>query len=386
MKKVYAIADQIISGLGTDTDTTWHRMLNGETGVRRIDDPRLYAEPFWAALVDTDALETAYASSIIKGAHTRFEKLCLLTALGALGSSRVNPSAADTLFVLSTTKGNIDLLEKKNATGYEKDRLSIWHTGQLICDFFRNPNKPLIISNACISGVLALVAAADYLRRGHYRNAVVIGADIASEFVISGFQSFISLCEGPCKPFDASRNGLNLGEGAGAIVLSSDPEMVETDKPVELCGGASANDANHISGPSRTGEGLYVAVQRALEISGVSASDVDYLSAHGTATPFNDEMESKAFSRAGLSKAPLNSMKGYFGHTLGAAGVIETAVCLRSMRENILLKTLGYSEYGVPEPITILSANTASPVNTCVKTASGFGGSNAALVLKKAPL
>lgn len=386
MNRVYTISDQVITGLGTDTQTTWQRMLAGETGVRKIEDPDLFTEPFHASLVDNGRLESAVSQSIIQGTHTRFEQFCLLAALGALAQSRVNPAAADTLFILSTTKGNIDLMEQRKKDRFDPERLFLWHTARLVTEFFRNTNPPLIISNACISGVLALIAGWDYLSKGHYKNAVVIGADIASEFVISGFQSFKSLSNGPCKPFDLNRDGLNLGEGAAAIVLSTDPSMVNDSAAFELCGGASANDANHISGPSRTGEGLYLAVKKAMEVSHTAAADVQFISAHGTATPYNDEMESKAFAWAGLSHAPLNSMKGYFGHTLGAAGVIETAITLQSMRRSMLLKTLGFSEYGVPEPVNVLAGNMETPVTCSLKTASGFGGCNAALILKKSSL
>ncbi len=383
MNKVYTIADHVITGLGTDTDSVWQQMLAGNTGVRRIEDPILFNEPFYASLVITEDLEKAYKQSIIQGEHTRFEKLCLLTALGALQQSQVNPASADTLFILSSTKGNIDLMAKDKKSLYEPERLFMWHTARLVADFFRNPNQPLIISNACISGVLALTAAWEYLSKGIYKHAVVIGADIASEFVISGFQSFKSLSNGPCKPYDLNRDGLNLGEGAAAIVLSTERSAVVKGQAIEICGGASANDANHISGPSRTGEGLYLAVKKAMEISHTKAEDVQFISAHGTATPFNDEMESKAFSTAQLNHAPLNSMKGYFGHTLGAAGVIETAISLKSMRSNVLLKTLGFKEYGVPEAINVLGEHLETQVNCSLKTASGFGGCNAALILKK---
>jgi 3-oxoacyl-[acyl-carrier-protein] synthase-1 len=383
MNQVFAISDHILCALGTDSESVWNEMLKGHTGVKKIEDQRLFPEVFWAALVDNTQFDKAYKDSIIKGEHTRFEKFCLLTALGALQQSRINPASDETLFILSSTKGNIDLMEKKQAGHYEADRLFMWHTARLVCDFFRNPNQPVIISNACISGVLALITAHDYLSRGLYKNAVVIGADIASEFVISGFQSFKSLSNGPCKPFDAQRDGLNLGEGAACIVLSSDEAMLNEGPVLQVCGGGSANDANHISGPSRTGEGLYLAVQKAMEVSQTKAQEVNFISAHGTATPFNDEMESKAFAWAGLSETYLNSMKGYFGHTLGAAGVIETAICLHSMRSNLLLKTLGFSEYGVPEKVNVLAQNTETPVHCCLKTASGFGGCNAAIMIKK---
>lgn len=383
MNKVYCIADHVITGLGIDTESVWQQMLKGNTGVRLIEDNSLFTEPFWASLVNTSELDKAYKDSIIQGEHTRFEKLCLLTALGALQQCKINPASADTLFILSSTKGNIDLLAKENKAKYDPERLFMWHTGQLICDFFRNPNKPLIISNACISGVLAVTAAWEYLSKGHYKHAVVIGADIASEFVISGFQSFKSLSNGPCKPYDVNRDGLNLGEGAAALVLSTERTQVTTNTAFEICGGASANDANHISGPSRTGEGLFLAVTKAMAISNTKAEEVQFISAHGTATPFNDEMESKAFNSAGLSKSPLNSMKGYFGHTLGAAGVIETALTLKSMQKHVMLKTLGFKEYGVPEAINILGEHLETSVDCSLKTASGFGGCNAALIIKK---
>jgi 3-oxoacyl-[acyl-carrier-protein] synthase-1 len=208
---------------------------------------------------------------------------------------------------------------------------------------------------------------------------VVIGGDIVSAFVVSGFQSFKSLSPGICKPFDAGRDGLNLGEGAGTLILST----ARHSDQITMVGGASANDANHISGPSRTGEGLFLAVTKALAQSNVLPSGIDFISAHGTATPFNDEMESKAFSRCGLGNVPLNSFKAYIGHALGGAGVIESAFAIHGMKQSLIYPTLGYKEFGVPEKITVTDTLTAKVQNTILKTASGFGGSNAAIVFKK---
>jgi 3-oxoacyl-[acyl-carrier-protein] synthase-1 len=383
MNEVYILADHLITSLGTNKGEVWQRMLANETGVKRIENSSLFVEPFWASLVETDLLEKSFAGTNFTGDFTRFEKMTLLSAFHAIKQSGIDPSSSETVFILSTTKGNIDLLEKDKKDLYNPERLYLWHTARMISSVFGNKNEPLVISNACISGVLALITASDYLRSGYYKNAVVIGADIASEFVISGFQSFKSLSNGPCKPFDLNRDGLNLGEGAGTIVLSSDPALVKDDIKIRILGGATGNDANHISGPSRTGEGLYIAVKHAMDITQTKAADIGFISAHGTATSFNDEMESKAFAWAGLSHAPLNSMKGYFGHALGAAGVIETVISIQSLRKNILLKTLGYSEYGVPDPINILASNVETNVNCCLKTASGFGGCNAALIIRK---
>ena len=230
--------------------------------------------------------------------------------------------------------------------------------------------------------MIALVYAERLIRSGKYKHVVVSGGDLISEFIVSGFQSFQSLSEQACKPFDKNRNGLSLGEGCGTIILSSD-KSIFSDNPIEVLGGAGSNDANHISGPSRTGEGLFLAIMGALTTSGLSAKDIDSISAHGTATNYNDEMEAKAFSRAGLESAPLNSYKGYIGHTLGAAGVIEAAISLQSLKRNTLFRSAGYETHGVSTNINVIAENKETNIKNCLKTASGFGGSNAALILQK---
>ncbi|MBC7891052.1 MAG: beta-ketoacyl synthase, partial [Sphingobacteriaceae bacterium] len=148
-------------------------------------------------------------------------------------------------------------------------------------------------------------------------------------------------------------------------------------------GGAISNDANHISGPSRTGDGLSTAIGGALRAARLSAEVIDFVSAHGTATRHNDEMEAAALTWAGVQAAPVNSLKGYFGHTLGAAGLIETLVSARSLRENRMLPTAGFSQSGVSTPLNIPSTLHLASLRHCLKTASGFGGCNAALVLSK---
>jgi 3-oxoacyl-[acyl-carrier-protein] synthase-1 len=209
---------------------------------------------------------------------------------------------------------------------------------------------------------------------------IVTGGDIVSSFVVSGFMSFLSLSPKPCKPFDLERDGLSLGEGAGTIILgnqSQDPNKIA------VMGGGSANDANHISGPSRTGEGSFIAIKKAISESRIEPTSIDYISAHGTATDYNDEMESIAISRAGLQEVPVNSFKGNWGHTLGAAGIIETVAMLQEMRENILIQSAGYSQHGVSKEINVIRENTKAELNVCLKMASGFGGSNASLIAKK---
>ena len=232
-----------------------------------------------------------------------------------------------------------------------------------------------MISNACISGLAAMVLATRMIKAGLYRRAVILGADAISRFMVSGFQSFMSLSASGCMPFDARRDGLNLGEGAASILLEAGDAM---EGDIELVRGAMHNDANHISGPSRTGEGLFLAIRDALE-----GARPDLISAHGTATPYNDNMESIAVSRSGLNDVPVNSLKGYFGHTLGAAGLLEAIISIESMKAGVAIGTRGFEEYGVSEQINVIRDNFKHEINSVLKLASGFGGSNAAVLIRK---
>lgn len=376
---VYFLSDNIISSLGFSTVENFRALETGKIGIRTVYDKNLYPDPLPVSLVDSILLEKRFGAIADAEKYTRLEKMLILSVSDALSSANIDITSDKTLLIISTTKGNIDLLENGKREQFEKERVLLWRLGQVIADYFQNPNQPVVLSNACISGVLAINVAASLISNDKYDHAIVCGGDLISGFVASGFMSFKSLSPNPCKPFDKKRDGLSLGEGAGTVILSN---RAKNSKLV-FSGGGSANDANHISGPSRTGEGSYIAIQKAMKESGISAKEIDCISAHGTATDYNDEMESQAIDRSGLSHAPVNSFKGNWGHTLGAAGLIETAAMLQQMRENKLIRSAGYDELGVSKPINVITENKNLELNTCLKMASGFGGSNAALILKK---
>ncbi|HMG11467.1 MAG TPA: beta-ketoacyl synthase N-terminal-like domain-containing protein, partial [Mucilaginibacter sp.] len=211
-------------------------------------------------------------------------------------------------------------------------------------------------------------------------HAVVTGADVISKFVLSGFQSFQAISPELCKPFDVNRNGINLGEGAATVILSA---QKTSEDSIQIIGGAVSNDANHISGPSRTGEELYFAIDKAMKSAGLQAGDIDLISAHGTATIYNDEMEAKAITLAGLQAVPVNSLKGFYGHTLGASGLIEAIISAQSLKQNLIIPTKGFKEQGDANPINVCSQLISKQLNSCLKIASGFGGGNAAIILTK---
>jgi 3-oxoacyl-[acyl-carrier-protein] synthase-1 len=332
---VYISAENIITPLGFTTVENGAALLAGKTGIRLIEDEKMAPLPFYASLIDPMLLRERFSSIDNPQKFTRFEQLAICSVKDALSATDLDLTGARTLFILSTTKGNIDLLEKNHGTGIVNENIYLWHTARLLQRYFSFSNEPVVISDACISGVQAIITGSRMIRAGYYDNVIINGTDIISEFVLSGFNSFKSLSTGPCRPFDKTRDGLSLGEGSGTIILTSNPSA-SGRKNIVAGDGFSTNDANHISGPSRTGEGLFLAITRVLKNF---PSTIDFISAHGTATPYNDEMESIAITRAGLQFVPVNSFKGYWGHTLGAAGIIESIMSIYSISNSILFNT-----------------------------------------------
>ena len=410
MNAVYIAADNIFSPLGITTQENFEKVKNGLSAIRQITDGSLSPEPFYASMFTKEewlTFPSPFVSSRLTrdgegvplvssgtdevavsplsfgeglGVRSRFESICIASVQNALAQTEIKLSDADTLFILSTTKGNIELIEGKEVNEEIRSRVSLFNTAKIIAEHFGSKNKPLVVSNACISGVLSVVVAKRLLQSGKYKHAIICGADVLSKFIISGFQSLNAMSKNPCKPFDKNRDGINLGECAATIILTTDKSL---SKNILVNGGASTNDANHISGPSRTGLELAFAVQSAMKESEVTVNDLSFISAHGTATLFNDEMDAKAFSSASLSQIPLHSLKGNFGHTLGAAGVLESIFSYQSLLQEVILPSKNFETLGVSENVNMSCAVTKSDKNHALKTASGFGGCNAAIIYSR---
>jgi 3-oxoacyl-[acyl-carrier-protein] synthase-1 len=373
--------------MGFTTREVIHQLESGINGFQKYDDRSLTPTPVPLSLVHRDLLNAKFLE-ILVSCHpemqeeyfTRLEKMFIVSIHEAVKETGTTLFGSNSLLVISTTKGNIELLEEGKKDFPDPGRIYLWKMADVIGTFFGFVNRPVVVSNACISGVLALSTAARLIDAGLYNHIVVAGGDLLSEFVISGFLSFQALSPEPCKPFDINRNGLSLGEGCGTVVISSE---FKKSTVLTVSGSAITNDANHISGPSLTGEELAMAIGNALKEAGLKPDEVSFVSAHGTATPYNDEMESKALEIACLQDIPVNSFKGYWGHTLGAAGVIESIATIRSMENNLLFRSAGFNELGVPVPLNVIRENVHTPVQNCLKIASGFGGCNAAIVFRK---
>ncbi len=379
MRKVYLSYNNIISSLGFTSKAVVEKIHNETSGLKLVDDKSILPNPFYTSLIETDTLKENFSKIGEVDQYTRLEQMMILSLQDIIskGDLKLNDRTG---LLISTTKGNIDALDADNS--FSEDRAYLSELGAQIQNFFGFKNKAIVVSNACVSGVLSVAIAKRYINQGLYDNVFIVSGDVVTEFILTGFNSFQALSTEKCKPYSKNRTGINIGEVAASVLVTSDKTKL-TDEAVEILGEASCNDANHISGPSRTGEGLYRSIQSALRQSKLTASDIDYISAHGTATNYNDEMEAIAFNRADLAKAPLNSLKGYFGHTLGASGLLETIVGMHSLANNMLYASLGFDVLGVSKPINVIQKTTHKIVNTFLKTASGFGGCNTVVIYNK---
>lgn len=369
MSRIWLAACSMVTPMGIGTGRNYEEMRAGRSGLKWIDRSSLLPQSFVGGLIEDQAL---YARA------SRLESMCI-EAIDDIRAQGFD-DFSNTLLILSSTKGNISLL---GSSHIDPLRIGLTSSSEFLKKFF-GFKKAIVLSNACISGLLSVLVAQRTMLWQEWEQVLVVGADELSKFILSGFQSLQALSDTFCRPFDANRKGINLGEAAAALLLCKEKE----GQPLPLdsifvAGGSSSNDANHISGPSRTGDELAMAIRLAIEQAKIEVDDIDCISAHGTATIYNDEMEAKAFHTVGLSSTPLNSLKGYFGHTLGASGLLEIIISAESMRRNEWLPTKGFEELGVSQSLQLTNQLISRPLHTCLKTASGFGACNAAIILQK---
>lgn len=235
-------------------------------------------------------------------------------------------------------------------------------------------------------GNVALGAALNLIRAGRCDVVVAGGVDALHDFVIAGFATLKALDPAPCRPFNRTRRGLNLGEGAAFLVVEAEPHARARGARIRafLDGYGLAADAVHMTGPDREGRGAARAMRAALDDAGLAPDAVDYVSAHGTATIFNDLMESKALGQVlGARAVPVNSVKSALGHTLGAAGALEAVLCVHTLETGLIVPTPGLVEQDPEIALDVVHGRARqAAVRVALSTSSGFGGTNAALVFR----
>ncbi|KPJ74643.1 MAG: beta-ketoacyl synthase [Deltaproteobacteria bacterium SG8_13] len=368
-----------VTALGDSLQQLWDRLMAGRSGIREVEHfPVDQYASRWAAAVPG-----------------------LTPSGGRTGRSRLHPllerlfdsmpaADADTVLFTATTKAGIDSLEPL-CRGQAADT-----TGMVPSDVPRLISRRLgltaegvNINAACASSTIAVAKAASLIRTGRASSVLVCCMDVITDFVFSGFSALQALSRQPCRPFDRDRSGLTLGEGAAALqFMSAERAAGRNRKPLAaVVGWGMSNDATHITAPARDGCGLIRAIEKALHLSQLDPGQIGAVSAHGTGTVYNDAMELTAIRHVfGDRSLPVYSVKGAIGHTLGAAGGIEVALAAKALAEGMVPPTVGLL-HPEPEAESLVSTRAQNlSGSTLLTTNSGFGGINAAIVLKSGSL
>jgi 3-oxoacyl-(acyl-carrier-protein) synthase len=375
LNAVHVVDIGVTTSLGQGADVLWEALLAGRTGLAPV---RRFATDGYVSSIAgcIPALDAERPNSRLDG---------LVEIL--FGDSLSIP--AGTMLITASTKAGIDQLEASvRGQPTSLDRI----LGCQVADFvagrlgLRGPRAN--VSAACASATLALALGAARIEQGEVDSVLVCGMDLVSEFVFSGFSALHALSSSACRPFDTGRDGLLLGEGAAYLLLMSERRRRQARRPSlgRIAGWGIASDAHHITAPSRTGEGLILAIRQALDHAGLTPTDIAAVNAHGTGSVYNDAMELTAFASLFHPLPPLHSLKGAIGHTMGACGAIEAVVGLRSLADQCLPPTVGLR---TPEPAGLGKVSPrAQPISGdyLLTTNSGFGGINACLVLQRVRL
>jgi 3-oxoacyl-[acyl-carrier-protein] synthase II len=375
MRDVVSIAGcGAITAVGQGVVALRTALRENSSGLRpcaRFDRPHYQPSLFGVAPLNGDHDDPAYrlAAEALQEARRQAGK-----ALPAIPAARIG-------LVLSTTKANIEALERLTEHRPCSDAARRHLQADLLAVDLAAAHGAAgpvqCVSVACVSGLIAIQQGAKLIQRGAADAVLVVGVDHLSAFVVAGFSALKALDPTGCRPFDRDRCGLSPGEAGAALVLARGVGATI------IRGWGGSNDANHPTGPSRDGSGLALAIQRALAAAQLEPQDIDYVNAHGTGTPYNDAMESLALHTVfGDAGPPVSASKGMLGHTLGAAGVIETILCVLAMQDRLLPGTprLSVAADGAPASL-VHEPRPVARLDHILKLNTGFGGINGALIL-----
>jgi 3-oxoacyl-[acyl-carrier-protein] synthase II len=381
------VAAGVVTPVGTDLEAFWSGLTTDTDGISvierfAVDDLRVTrgGEIKKVPSAGQDTAGGCRATSLLEAAGRDLLSRASLTA----------PPERRAL-VLGTALGGVDELDRALAGDPSPRRAAngLYDAPtRALARRLGTRGPTLTVSTACASGATALGLGADLLRDDRADVVVAGGYDILCRFVMRGFDALRSLTRERVRPFDRRRSGLLLGEAAALVLM-----MREADAPSQrlgrLLGHASTSDGAHIAAPDPDGRGLETAIRSAMRQARVAGGDVDFVSAHGTATPLNDPIETAVLKRVLGARAhaiPVNAIKGGLGHTMGAAATLEAIMCLLASRHGVIPPTLGFEE---PDPECDLDYVPRQPRSArprvSVSTSAGFGGCNAALVLEGAP-
>ncbi len=387
MKQVAITGVGIISSIGNTVEENFNALINAKSGISTIENIRTRLEDsikVGEIKSTNEELVTALGLPETNN-YSRTAMLGVIAAKEAAKNAKIKSiSDAKTGLVSATSVGGMDMTERYYYDYLTDEKVSKYIEGHHAGDATHKIAEELgitdfvtTISTACSSSANAIMLGARLIKSGQLDRVIVGGADCLSKFTINGFNTLMILSDTDSTPFDENRKGLNLGEAAAFLVLES-KEIVKRDNKEVLAyvsGYGNANDAHHQTASSENGDGATLAMQKAFKVSGLKPEEIDYVNAHGTATPNNDLSESKALKRIFGDKIPdLSSTKAFTGHTLAAAGAVEAIFSVLAIQNGVIFPNLNFktpiSETGIV-PITEVKHK---PIKNVLSNSFGFGG------------
>jgi 3-oxoacyl-(acyl-carrier-protein) synthase len=370
MKDVYVVRHAIATVLGNSVEDTWQSLLKGHSALDAVRPSQ----------VDRFLSRTAYSIPDLQPAAGE-NRVCALTRSVL---DQLPPVPPGTCLVWTGIKGNAEYIDA------DQNLRIPWlpeHYRQWAAERLGTGPHGFDLNAACASSTVGMAVGAQKIARGEYGSVLICAADVVTRFVYTGFSALKALTTTRCRPFDKARDGMCIGDGAAVILLAdaATARKHKLDQLARLSGWGISNDANHITGPSRDGVGLAEAIESAMRMAGVSPEDVQAFCAHGTGTLFNDSMELAAVETVfGSRRFPMFSIKGAIGHTLGAAGGIDAAVCVHALAHKLVPPTVGLESPEHKAAGRVSNQAQAFGGRNILTSNSGFGGVNAALVLHAA--
>lgn len=390
---IYITGTGIVSAIGLCKEEVLKALQEQRSGVAPLHYLKTEHKEFPVGEVKLTNEEMAERLQIAPDVPTTRTSLMGIMALGeALKEACLTPDLLSTTgFISGTTVGGMDRSELYYLDFLSNDSknqyIATHDCGactEMMADYYGTFSFVTTISTACSSAANALILGANLIRSGQAERVVVGGSECITKFHLNGFNSLMILDTAPCRPFDETRAGLNLGEGAAFLILESERSAQQRGvRPVALLSGyGNACDAFHQTASSENGEGSFLAMSEALREGGITPSEVDYINAHGTGTPNNDASESTAMKRLfGEQVPPFSSTKSFTGHTTSASGSIEAVICILAMQHQFLPVNLNWS-HPMPEGlIPVHETTTKVPLHHVLCNSFGFGGNDSSLLL-----
>jgi len=370
---VVVVEHDLVTAYGPGLGKCWQGLLSGKPAFSRVER------------FNTDAFQ-CHIAALVPSLNASDSSSLVMQMMRPLLNPLKGKLPAGTEVILASTTGEVDLMQRHLLGEAKADESRLELLLEKIQGLLQVRGKGLVVSAACASASVAVAHAGMLIESGRKESVLVVACDAVSEFVYSGFSSLMALDPEGARPFDRSRKGLTIGEAAGYVLLMGSESARRGKRNVlcEVAGWGLSCDANHMTGSSRDGVPLSMAIQKALRKSGVVSGSIGSISAHGTGTPYNDSMEIKAFRLAfGKTPVPTYSVKGAIGHTMGAAALVDMLVAIKSLDERVVPPSVNARDID-PEAAGWVSSSAiqASGMNAVLSTNSGFGGINTALVLK----